>query len=99
MGEAKVVAEVKVGLCAIVCHIDFAMLERAHGAGIDVKVGIELHHGNFKAFAFKQKANARCGNAFAEGGDDASCYEDEFWAVLQIWFQVVFCLHNHSVTR
>src|SRR5258708_5358123 len=41
-GEALVVAEVEIGLGAVIGDEDFAVLERRHRAGIDVDVGIEL---------------------------------------------------------
>src|SRR5882762_7019373 len=48
MGEALVVAEVEIGLGTIFGDKDFTVLERAHGAGIDVKVRIALLKGNFE---------------------------------------------------
>ena len=42
MREALVVAEVEIGLRAIVGDENFAVLERAHGARIDVQIRIEL---------------------------------------------------------
>ncbi len=50
--EALIVAEVEIGLCAIVGHKHFAVLERAHGAWIDVDVRIEFKKGDFKAARF-----------------------------------------------
>ena len=43
VGEALVVAEVEVGLGAVVGDEDLAVLEGRHGAGVDVEVGVELH--------------------------------------------------------
>ena len=40
--EALVVAQVEIGLGAVVGDEDFAVLERAHGAGIDVQIRIEF---------------------------------------------------------
>src|SRR5437762_1337203 len=42
VGEALVMTEVEVGFGAVVSHENFAMLKRRHGAGVNVKVGIEL---------------------------------------------------------
>ena len=42
VGEALVVAEVEVGLGAVVEDVDLAVLVGAHGAGVDVDVGVEL---------------------------------------------------------
>ncbi len=41
-GEALVVAEVEIGLGSVVRHEHLAVLIRAHGARIDVEVGVEL---------------------------------------------------------
>ena len=57
VGEALVVAEVEVGLGAVVGDKDFAMLEGRHGAGIDVEVGVELHQVDAEAAALKQAAD------------------------------------------
>ena len=46
VGEALVVAEVEVGLGAVVGHEDLAVLVRAHRAGIHVDVRVELHVGD-----------------------------------------------------
>ena len=43
VGEALVVAEVEVGFGAIVGDEDFAVLEGAHGARIDVEIRVKLH--------------------------------------------------------
>ena len=34
--------QVEVGLRTVLGHVDLAVLERVHGAGVDVQVGIEL---------------------------------------------------------
>jgi hypothetical protein len=44
--EALVVAQVEVGLRAVVGHEYLAVLERRHGAGVHVDVGVELLHGD-----------------------------------------------------
>src|SRR3982751_5059799 len=41
--EPLVMSEIEIGLCAIVGHKNFAVLERRHRPGIDVEVWIELH--------------------------------------------------------
>jgi hypothetical protein len=46
VGEALVMAEVEVGLGTVLGDEDLAVLERAHRAGIDVDVGIELEVGD-----------------------------------------------------
>ena len=46
VGEPFVVAEVQVGLGAVVGDVDLAVLIGAHRAGVDVDVGIELLQGD-----------------------------------------------------
>ena len=65
IGEALVVAEVEVGLGAVVQDIDFAVLKRVHRAGIDVQIGIELLQENALAAQFEQRAEGGRGEAFA----------------------------------
>src|SRR3970282_1432482 len=49
---ALVMAEVQVGLGAVVGDVDLAVLERAHRARIDIDVGAELHHRHAQAARF-----------------------------------------------
>ncbi len=57
VGEAFVVAQVEIGLCPVVGDEDLAMLERRHGARIDVEVRIELHQVDLQPAALQQAAN------------------------------------------
>ena len=40
--EALIVAEIEVGLGAVICDVDFAVLARAHRSGVNVEVGVKL---------------------------------------------------------
>ncbi|MNM57342.1 hypothetical protein D3C81_685400 [compost metagenome] len=51
--EALVVAQVEIGFGAVVGDIHLTVLERAHGARIDVDVRIELHHRDLQATRFE----------------------------------------------
>src|ERR1051325_3023362 len=53
-GEALVVAEVEVGLGAVVRDEDFAVLDRRHRAEVNVDVGIELLDGDSEAARLAQ---------------------------------------------
>src|SRR5690606_2413068 len=66
--EALVVAQVQVGLGAVFGDEHLAVLERAHGAGIDVDVGIELEQGDLEAARFEDRGEGRGGDPFAQGG-------------------------------
>ena len=64
--EALVVAQIEIGLGAIVGDENFAVLERAHGARIDVQVRIELLQRHPQPAAFEQTPDGRRRNAFSE---------------------------------
>src|SRR5439155_748695 len=79
-GEALVVAEVEVGLGAVVGDEDLAVLERRHGSGIDVDVGIEFLEGDLEAARLEESADGGRGDALAESRDYAAGDEDVFRA-------------------
>ena len=56
--EALVVAEIEIGLGAVVGDEHFAVLERRHRARIDVDVRIELEHGHAQSALDEQPARA-----------------------------------------
>src|SRR5262245_41494021 len=60
VGVALVMAEVEIRFCAVVGDKDFPMLVRAHCAGIDVEVGVELQEIDSEPSALQQASN-RCG--------------------------------------
>src|SRR5690242_7205356 len=72
VGEAFVVAEVEIGLGAIVGDKDLAMLEGAHGTGIDVQVWVELLQRDFEAAAFEETTDARGRDSLPQGGNHAA---------------------------
>ena len=77
VGEALVVAEVEVGLGAVLGDEHLAVLERAHRARVDVDVRVELLERDRQAAGDEQPADRGRGDALAEGGDDAAGDEDE----------------------
>ena len=76
VGEAFVVAEVEVGFGAVVEDVDFAVLVRAHRAGIDVDVGVELLQPDAQAATFEQHADRGAGQPLAERADHAAGHEN-----------------------
>ncbi len=74
--EALVVAQVEVGLGAVVGDEHLAVLERAHRARVDVEVRVELLDGHLEPARLEQPAERCRGDALAERGDDASGHED-----------------------
>ncbi len=48
-GVALVMAEIEVGLGAVVGDVDLAMLIGRHGAGVDIEIGVELAQTDLEA--------------------------------------------------
>ena len=65
-------AEIEVGFRAVFRHEHFAVLKRAHRAGVDVDVGIELEEGDFEAARFEDRGEGSGGNTFAKGRNYAA---------------------------
>jgi hypothetical protein len=74
--EALVVTEVEVRLAAIVGDEHFTVLERVHGARIDVDVRIQLLHRDPQATQLQQAPQGRRSEALAQGAGNASGHED-----------------------
>ena len=74
--EALVVAQVEVGLKAVLCDEDLAVLEGAHRARVDVEVGVHLLHGDLVATGFEELAQRGGGDALAKRRDNTAGYED-----------------------
>jgi hypothetical protein len=70
--EALVMAEVEIGLRAVVGHVDLAVLERAHRARIDVEIGIEFPQPHTIAACLQERAESRRRQTFAQRGDHAA---------------------------
>ena len=74
--EALVVAEVEVGLAAVVGDEHLAVLERVHRARIDVDVRVELLHRDPQATQLEQATERRGRQALAERAGNASGHEN-----------------------
>jgi hypothetical protein len=74
--EPLVMAQVQVGLGAVVGDEDLAVLVGRHRAGVDVDVGVELQDADPQATRLEQPADAGGGDAFAERGGHASGHKD-----------------------
>ena len=74
--EALVVAQVQVGLGAVLRHEYLAVLERAHRPGVHVQVRIALQQ-RYPVPACLEERAERCGrDPLTQAGDDAPGYED-----------------------
>ena len=77
VGEALVVAEVEVGLGAVLGHEHLAVLIRRHRPRVDVDVRVELLQLHVEPARDQQPPDRRGGDALAERGDDSARDEDE----------------------
>ncbi len=75
-GEAFVMAEVEIGLGPVIGDEHLAMLERRHGAGIDIEIGVELSEPHREAARLQQSPQCRRGKPLAEARDHAAGDED-----------------------
>jgi len=76
--EALVVAQVQVGLGAVVGDEHLAVLQGAHGARVDVDVGVHLLDADPEAAALEKAPDGGGGDALAQGRHHAAGDEDEF---------------------
>ena len=74
--EALVVAEVEVGLAAVVGDEHLTVLEGVHRARVDVDVRVELLHRDPEAAGLEQATQRRGGEALPEAGGHATGHED-----------------------
>ena len=75
-GEAFVMAQIKIGFRAIIGHKNLAVLIGAHGARIDVEIGIKLPQTDLVSPRLQQgPKGCRC-EAFSEGRNHAACNEN-----------------------
>src|SRR5438477_6464111 len=74
---ALVVAEIQVGLRAVVRDEHLAVLERAHRARVDVDVGVHLDQRDLEPARLQEGADRGRGHALAERGHHAASHEDE----------------------
>ena len=65
-GEALVMAEVEVGLGAVVGHVDFAVLIGRHRPRIDVQIGIELADADLVAARLEKRPEGRREKTFSK---------------------------------
>ena len=76
VGETLVVPQVQVGFGAVVGDEHLAVLKGAHGARIDIEVGVELLQRDPQTPAFQQRADRRRRQALAQGRDHTAGNED-----------------------
>src|SRR6476659_8507204 len=72
-------AEVEIRFRAVVGDEHFAVLERRHRTRIHVEVWIKFDERDVQPARFKQSADRRRRQAFAQAGNYATRYEDVLW--------------------
>ena len=68
-GEALVMAEVEIGLGAVVGHEDLAMLGRRHRSRVDVQIGIKLAEAHLVAARLQKCCEGGRSKTFSERGN------------------------------
>ncbi len=76
--ETLVVAEIQVGLAAVVGHEDLAVLVGAHGPRVHVDVRIHLLQRHAEAARLQQRPDRGRRQTLAQGRHDAAGHEDVF---------------------
>src|SRR5205807_9850541 len=73
--ETLVVAQIEVGLVAVLGDEHLPVLEGAHRAGIDVDVRVELEEGDFDAARFEDRGEGGGGYPLPQRGNNAARHE------------------------
>ena len=71
-------AEIEIGFGAVVEHVNLAVLERIHRAGIDIEIRIELLENNAQTTRFEQRSKRRGSQSFAKRTNHAASDENVF---------------------
>ena len=71
-GEALVMAEIEIGLGAIVRHEHFAVLIWRHRSGIEIEIRVELAKPDLVASRLQQRAERRRSQTFSERRNHAA---------------------------
>jgi len=69
-------SQIEVGFGAVVQHKNFAVLVGAHGARVNVDVGVQFLHGDVKAAFFEGASQRGGGDALANRTDNAARKKD-----------------------
>ncbi len=75
--ETLVMPEIEVGFGAVLGHEHLPVLERAHGAGVDIDVGVELEQRHAQTARFENRRQRGRGKALAQRGNHTTRDEDQ----------------------
>ena len=70
--------DIEVGLGSILGDEYFAMLERAHRAGVDIEVSVEFLAIHSLPHTLQYGSDRCCGDPLSDTREDTSCDEDKF---------------------
>ena len=93
--ETLVVADVEIGLGAIFGHVDFTVLERVHGARIDVDVRVKLLLEHLDTTAAQQTTQRRGSQTLTERGNNAAGDENMLG---DVFLRITMCSSNHGIS-
>ena len=74
--EPLIVAQVQVGLRAVLGDIDLAVLIGAHGAGVHVDIGVQLLGRHLQAPGLQQTPQGCCRDPFSQTGDHTAGHKN-----------------------
>ena len=66
VNKTLIMPQIKIRLGSIICDKHFSMLVRAHGAGINVDIGVKLLNRNLETAILQKPAQASCHNPFPD---------------------------------
>src|SRR4029453_12132401 len=91
ISEALIVAEIEIGFRAVVQHIDLAVLEGIHRAGIHVQIRIEFLENNAKTTRFEQCSQRSGRQSLAQGTNHTARDENVFHEEILRFARASFC--------
>ena len=77
VNKTFVMADVKIGLCSVIGHENFAVLIGVHRSRVNIEIGVELHNRYAVAPCFQQPAQCGGGDAIAQRGNYAPANENQ----------------------
>ncbi len=99
-GEALVMAEIEIGLGAVVGHEHLAVLVRRHRSGIEIEIGVEFSQPDPVATGLQQGTECRRSQTFSERGNHAAGDENiPRHGTQPLRLPVRFAKTNHSSRR
>ncbi len=71
-GESLIVSQIEISFSTIIGDKNFAMLKRAHSAGVNINIWVHLLHGDPQPPGFHESADGCRRQTFPQGGNDAT---------------------------